>query len=122
MKWRGSEHWGGGITAYGNDIVGVTNHGEFFLYQNQTGDPVVSHLDISTDHNREAFFSYVKAKGLNTFNSNRWFRHIDLLYVKDANAESLFLSHHYWNIRKDCYTLRLSKLSLDRNQSLTLAR
>ena len=110
--------WGGGITAYGNDIVGVTNHGEFFLYQNQTGDPVVSHLDISTNHNREAFVSYVKAQGLNTFDANRWFRHIDLLYVKDANDDSLILSHHYWHTREECYTLRLSKLSLGRNQSL----
>ena len=110
--------WGGGIAAYGNEIVGVTNHGHFFLYRNKAGEPVVNRLDIGTDHNREAFVSYATAKGLKTFDATRWFRHIDLLYVEDSDERSLFLSHHYWHVDKECYTLRLSRLSLESNQRL----
>ncbi len=108
----GKLSWGGGITARANTIIGVTNHGQFFLYQNQNGSRKLSHLDIETEDNRAAFVAYATAHRVSTLDAERWFRHIDLLYTDQPTGAALLLSHIYWHDAQKCFTLRVSKLPL----------
>ncbi len=110
----GKLSWGGGIVARGDDVIGVSNHGKFFLYRSVGRDPTVKLLDIRTRHNREAFISYMEQRGFGTFNATRWFRHIDIVFIEGPSDTSLILSHIYWHPEAECFTLRLSKLSFAR--------
>lgn len=112
------KHHGGGIQAFGNKVIIVGKHGQFFLYQNVGGDKSVKKLDISTRNNYEGFLSFVNSKGLDDKIVRDWFRYHDVLYYKDGAGRSLLLSHHYWYPDKECFTVRISRLRLQGGEEL----
>jgi cytochrome c2 len=114
------QHNGGGIQAFGNKVIIVGKHGQFFLYQNIGGNKSVKKLDISTRNNYEEFLSFVNSKGLDDKLVRDWFRYNDILYHKDGTGQALLLSHHYWYPDRECFTVRISRLRFQSGEELEL--
>ncbi|MFT4788231.1 MAG: cytochrome c2 [Paraglaciecola sp.] len=113
------EHNGGGMFAIGNRAIIVSKRGRFFLYNSDDDDgDKVQTLDISMNINYEEFLSFVNNKGLDDKIVRDWFRFIDVLYHENANGKSLLLSHYYWDIERECFTVRISGLSLPEGEDL----
>lgn len=112
-------HNGGGVDAFGNNVVIVGKDGGLFLYQSAGGDKSVKKLAIiAAKNNVDEFMSFVNSKGLSESLARDYFRYQDIVYRDDRAGRSLLLTHHYWYPEKQCFTVRVSQLKLQDGEEL----
>ena len=89
------------------------------MRRGETGSP--KRLNIVVSNNFEGFKAYLTRQGLDagrkaSIETN--YRYIDVLYLQKATGNSLLLSHHFWHDDQECYTLRISRLTLKTGEDL----
>lgn len=101
---------GGAIEQLGNQYIGVTGKGVFFLinWDRKTDTVSAQKLPLSSPNNAAAFDAAadpVVSRGL--------FRVIDIVAREKDSGWQLFASHHQWLPDRECLVMRVSAMQLD---------
>lgn len=104
---------GGGIDAFGDDVLVMSYRGGFYLYRGAAADVPITPLDIGIDNGYAAYRDYVARSRLHFENADSYLRFIDVVYDQAEPQPSLWVTHHQWHDTQACYTLRLSRLALE---------
>ncbi|HZD52606.1 MAG TPA: PQQ-dependent sugar dehydrogenase, partial [Woeseiaceae bacterium] len=109
---------GGGIDAFGNDVLVMSFRGEFYLYHGADAERPFTPLNIAADNGYDLYREHIARNGLDIPNADTYFRFIDVVYDQNDTAPAVWISHHQWHDDRSCYTLRLSRLALSPGTSL----
>ena len=104
---------GGGIDAFGSEVLVMSYRGGFYLYRGADAEVPVAALDIGVDNGYGAYRDYIARSRLQFENAETYFRFIDVVYEPSGSEPSLWVTHHQWHDVQACYTLRLSRLVLE---------
>ena len=104
----GLEGWGGGLTQFGEHLLGVDKWGKLFLY---TGNGEVHTLNIALDLNLDDFLTFMENRKDKNRVLKRTFRVYDVLASFDENWVNLFVTHTFWNANDSCVEFRISRLN-----------
>lgn len=114
---------GGGIYAIGNQLIGASARGEFFLLDRENEGVAIKKIDIDLESNLDSFLDYLNDRKMNSERALNNFRVTDIVVVEQEGRNFLIASHVYWHELEECYTLRLSRLVLEESEHLeTISR
>jgi cytochrome c2 len=112
------KHWrrGGGLAAWGPDYLLATGNGALFVISERKGGdglnvmPLPRSAPLNADEfvagAREVFRSSPRGQ----FIESARFRVTDVLVQENGDFVRLLVSHHYWNVTRRCFVLRVSLL------------
>lgn len=118
-EYQGKIPWsktrGGGLAGIGSQIVLVTGDGRMFVLKWTDGSPSldVRQLPYQAPLNADEFVS-----GTRGSIDERRFRAADVLVQDIGENLRIFISHHFWKIAEQCFVVRVSTLSVDKNTFL----
>jgi len=114
---------GGGIYAIGNQLIGASARGDFFLFDRENERGAIKKIDIELESNLDSFLEYLNDRNMNAERALISFRVTDIVVVEKESRNFLVASHVYWHELEECYTLRLSRLELEESERLeTISR
>lgn len=105
---------GGALARQGEGLVLATGNGELYRLEWEKDGPrmVATRLPLSVPLNREQFVEDVGMP-----EAGRFFRVADVYLDTDTSPTELYVSHHHWNERDQCFTMRVSRTSLSNTPS-----
>ncbi len=111
---------GGGIDAFGNDVLIMSYRGQFYLYRGPGAESPIVPLDIEVDNGYDAYLAHFAKNHFTYANADNNFRFIDVVYDQAGPVPHLWVTHHQWHDEDGCFTVRLSRLALQKDLPLSL--
>jgi hypothetical protein len=109
------EGWGGGLTRFGRDLIGVDSRGTFYLYSSDGGFRT---LDITLDLNLSGFLDYMSRTPDAGQALARTFRVTDVLAHADGPSATLYVAYNFWVSARSCVESRVARLNLPDGQAV----
>ena len=108
------ERAGGSLTALGDGFLLTTAAGDFYRLSWDPGTDILTseRLPFSVPFNRDAFLEALAGDAAAPDESAPPFRILDLLVDDGGSDTRLYVSHHHWDNRGRCVSLRVSSTVL----------